>query len=498
MYTVLLVDDEPTILETLSSTICWQQFGVNTLLKALDGYQALEIMQNQKVDLLITDIEMPNLDGLTLLKKARAAFPEVHCILLTAYGEFQYAQIALQYGVENYLLKPINKTELEETIEKALNNIYAKRKNSHILFRENILLRWVTGTISSEELSERSEFLNLNLYLLEYCILCVTAKHPRSLSAYCKICAERLSSSYEIYQFKNERNQYISIIGGSKIIPNQLLSCYAEEAARLEISSVIVLSLGNTVKNADSLPESYQTACRLLKSADISSPDMLVLTEEQDQVQETDKLLQNISNIFPLQDEITIMKSFQDITTKLFLLAEANTVAYSYSLLAQTLCRYFAQEFPNQNAIQEQLLNRVRLLPTSPDRDTFITAVTELLKYSHFLFCYYFKQLSPIIQSAIHFIHEHYAEGISIQEFCLKSKMSAPYLGYLFKKETGFFFHNYLLQYRICCSIPLLLDTDLKVSDIANKVGFSNSGYYITCFKKQTGLSPIKYRTKQL
>ena len=137
MYTVLLVDDEPTILETLSSTICWQQFGVNTLLKSLDGYQALEIMRNHKIDLLITDIEMPNLDGLTLLKKTRETFPDVHCILLTAYGEFKYAQTALQYGVENYLLKPINKTELEETIEKALNNIYINRKNSHILFFSN-------------------------------------------------------------------------------------------------------------------------------------------------------------------------------------------------------------------------------------------------------------------------------------------------------------------------------------------------------------------------
>ena len=498
MYTVLLVDDEPTILETLSSTICWQQFGVNTLLKSLDGYQALEIMRNHKIDLLITDIEMPNLDGLTLLKKTRETFPDVHCILLTAYGEFKYAQTALQYGVENYLLKPINKTELEETIEKALNNIYINRKNSHILFHDNILLRWVTGTVSSEELSERSELLNLNLYLLEYCILCVTAKHPRSLSAFCRTCAERLSSSYEIYQFKDDQNQYISIIGGTKIIPNQLLSCFTEEAAKQEINSSIILSLGNIVRNADSLSESYQTACRLRKSADINSPEMLVLTEEQDQVQETDKLLQNISSIFSLQDEIMIIKNFEDISAKLFFLAENKTISYSYSLLTQTLCRYFAQEFPTQNMIQEQLLNRVQLLPTLPDRDTFVNAVTELLKYSYFLFCYYFKQLSPIIQSAIHFIHEHYAEGISIQEFCLKSKMSAPYLGYLFKKETGFFFHNYLLQYRICCSIPLLLDTDLKVSDIANKVGFSNSGYYITCFKKQTGLSPIKYRTKQL
>lgn len=76
--------------------------------------------------------------------------------------------------------------------------------------------------------------------------------------------------------------------------------------------------------------------------------------------------------------------------------------------------------------------------------------------------------------------------------------MSPAYLGYLFKKETGFFFNGYLTQYRIYCSIHLLFDTDLKINDIAQKVGFSYPSYFISCFKKQTGLSPIKYRTKRM
>ena len=80
----------------------------------------------------------------------------------------------------------------------------------------------------------------------------------------------------------------------------------------------------------------------------------------------------------------------------------------------------------------------------------------------------------------------------------MKNKMSPAYLGYLFKKETGFFFNRYLTQYRIYSSIHLLFETDLKISDIALKVGFSYPSYYISCFKKQTGFSPIKYRTRQI
>lgn len=190
--------------------------------------------------------------------------------------------------------------------------------------------------------------------------------------------------------------------------------------------------------------------------------------------------------------------SIQRLTEELYEMGEKNSFPSILSLFTQSLCSLFSQEFPNHPEALEQLRNGIRLHSVSLKKDTFMADVTELLKYSHLLYCYYIEQLSPIIQSAIRYIHKHYAEGISIQEFCIKNKMSSSYLGYLFKKETGFFFNNYLAQYRISCSIQLLLDTDLKINDIALKVGFSYPSYYISCFKKQTGLSPIKYRTKNL
>ncbi len=140
MYTVLLTDDEPAILKALSDRIPWQQFGVDAL-TAADGLEALDVMKDKRVDLLITDIRMPHMDGIELLHKVREKYPATHCILLTAYSEFEYARTAMQLGVENYLLKPFQKEEMEATIEKALENIYTSRENSKHLFRNNILLR---------------------------------------------------------------------------------------------------------------------------------------------------------------------------------------------------------------------------------------------------------------------------------------------------------------------------------------------------------------------
>ena len=113
MYHVLLADDEESVLNVLRTSIDWQGLGIETLLTANDGLAALEVFERQQIDLLITDIRMPRLDGLELIRSVRRLYPETHCILLTAYGEFDYARQAIDLGVENYLLKPVAKNEIE-------------------------------------------------------------------------------------------------------------------------------------------------------------------------------------------------------------------------------------------------------------------------------------------------------------------------------------------------------------------------------------------------
>lgn len=91
MYTVLLVDDEKSVTQSLKKAIPWATLGVESVFTAGDGLQAMGLLSNVPIDLLITDIRMPHMDGLTLLKTVRMQHPNIHCILLTAYGEFEYA-----------------------------------------------------------------------------------------------------------------------------------------------------------------------------------------------------------------------------------------------------------------------------------------------------------------------------------------------------------------------------------------------------------------------
>ncbi len=124
MYKVLLVDDERMILDGISMIIDWESYGVQLTGKAMNGIEALEFIEKDSPDIVITDITMPGLDGIGLVSKTRERFPAIKWIFLSGYSEFEYAQQAMRYGVRHYLLKPCN----EEKISEALTEVVREKK----------------------------------------------------------------------------------------------------------------------------------------------------------------------------------------------------------------------------------------------------------------------------------------------------------------------------------------------------------------------------------
>lgn len=278
MYTVLLADDERSVIESLKSEIPWENFGVKTILSATDGLQALDILHTQNVDLLITDIRMPHMDGLQLLSTLRNENSQVHCILLTAYGEFEYAKQAFSLGVENYLLKPMQTQELMQSIENALENLYVNRKNRADLFRENILRRWITGSISSDELGEKTIYLDINIYQKEYCILAMKKTdssffiHPLG-----SIILKPLSDQLEYCDVWDNDGHYLLLIGSRKIPYEQIITFTKEAIHSFDETILPRIALGPIVTDRMNLHSSYEQACALVDLSDQAEVPFRVL-----------------------------------------------------------------------------------------------------------------------------------------------------------------------------------------------------------------------------
>lgn len=494
MYNVLLVDDEVSVLNSLQTEFAWHQYGIDTILTASNGMQALEIIRTNQVDLLITDICMPQMDGMTLLSEVRTMNKEIRCVLLTAHGEFEYAKRAIRLGVENYLLKPLQIDELEETIENAINNLYLKRGNTDSLFRDNVLKRWMSGAIGGDELSERTSLLDINIYLPEYLVVCVRKKRRCHLNAYYSVIQGKLFSLCEVQQFWDDDNQMVFVLGGSQLNQEQIAGLYADSAKNLGVGEDIALCIGPTVKGSERANESFKAANNLLKSGINNQPGLQVLVCETQSASENRLLTETILSLFHEQSDEVRASGYLDIAHQL----DQRNAKHSIAELGRSLSDLFSKEFPNRSGLHQQFLSRLNLLSTPSAQENFAAALNDLLEYSYLLYRYCFEELSPVVQHAIAYIQIHYSDGLSLKEFCAMQKVNTAYLGFLFRRETGMFFNSYLNQLRICCSIRMLNDSSMKIADIAKAAGFSSPSYFISCFKKQTGLSPIQYRSMRL
>ncbi len=502
MYTVLLVDDEKSILESIQGTVPWEELGISQVLLAQNGQAALDLLETQTVHLMVTDIKMPGMDGITLLKKVRKSYPDIRCILLSAYGEFEYARAALTLGIENYLLKPLSVEELTASIKNSLENISHSNEMDHNLFHDNILLRWITGSISQDELVERTPVLNVNTYARNYCIILLRRLAPNiNISAISQKYAEALSSDYTAYTLAENENNRIIILDAHEIDSRSLLEKIREAGSKIGHDKDILIAIGAVVFGSMELSKSYNTAESTLQYAMLfASENIVAFSETYDSrmSQAAQKRAQGILEMPTVEAAVAEGKAMLD---SLFSLAGSQNEMYSLASEIGTIILSKAQEYlPAKSLAQleETLLQRCGSLSRHFSKDGYYRWLEELITETWLLYHSKTGSISPIVNQAIQYIKENYSTSVSIKEFCAKFDMNAAYLGYLFKNETGVFFNDYVNQIRIKNAIWLLENTNHKISDIAARVGFSNVSYFIKCFRNQTGLSPVKYHQMKM
>lgn len=496
MFHVLLVDDEENVLKILKTTIEWNALGVESIVTAQDGQQALSILKKQKIDLLITDIKMPRFDGINLIRQAKQIYPDIRCILLTAYGEFEYAREAIILGVENYLLKPVVKEEVEQTIQKALDNLYARQKNGEGLLRENILRRWVSGMITGEELSERALMLGLNLYLPEYSVICMVKKGEEFPQGFRMSCVSLLTEQLEVYPFWDEKGRFILIIGGKQLDIGNLERQLLELAQRAGVEDAIGIAFGASVSNPDFLHISYQVVCECVELSNLNQSGVILRNDYQLGDYEKNWLVEEIRFLFFCQEERIRNTGFRHLTYKLQKRIRDGETDDIIVFLLGSCVKVLVTEFPLQENLQQLMYERKWECVRNQSEEAFTDEVFQIFSYAYHIFENCYNRYSPIVQLAMKYAQNGALEGSlgSLKEFCSLNGMNQAYLGHIFKKETGYFFNDYQMQCCINRSLILLKNPNYKIKDIAEKVGFGSVSYFVKCFGKYKGVSPSKYR----
>ena len=496
MYTVLLVDDEEDVLKNLLNTIDWPVYGVENTLTAHDGLEACSILEKHHVDLLITDISMPNMDGIQLIRKVHDVYPHIRCMLLSSYSDFTYAKEAISLGVENYLLKPYKAEELDSSIRKSLDNISMHKHIMQTLFLDNVLYRWVTNDISTDELLERSKHIGINTYFRNYCVALVKSPQKKSPDRLLSTFFTSVRLQCDAYHFMNYDGYHVIILGGHTITQSFLAVSLDSIMQNPLIGSAFQIAIGIVGNGCEEVSKSYQSALECMLMKQNSADQHIILANEKVSLDLNNLLINQITeylNTFSSPEEDGIADLFHDIFRDLggYTLQELNS--YIDLILVRLSLHLSASGLIDVSA-KDNIISNSYHFEEFPAEDEILKWFSNLLSICQAFIKKHTNRLSPIILLAMQYITDNYSDYVSIKDFCNRHNMNASYLGLLFKKEVGIYFNDYINQIRISSAIQLIKSNNLKVAEVCKKVGFTNTSYFILCFKKQTGVSPTKFK----
>lgn len=505
MYNVLLVDDDPMILEGLQYIVDWQGIGLQIAGAVEDGEDALHILRSAHIDILLTDIRMPRVNGLELIEWIRNNQQPVCCIVLSGHDDYEYLHRAFKLGIENYLVKSVNENELQETLLSIVDKLDATGRGMPNTTEDpllvNVLERWMLGRIRYSEFLERSRLLAFPAFPCRFRIsvfrplvsgVCASARN-------CKAVTSSFLKMNDIFlqSFVNLDGEIV-VIQGNQSAPNlpDLNAIIAELCSMDDFRWVC--SSSRSQVGFENASISYRSAHRLLDYA-LPCPNFSVFLEDQlpasPQLQrlETDPLRRFLetSSLAALRahlrqvlqrayrpDEIS-PEAFLDYSFNVVILLSEYAVAHNVHLKSISTSK-------------SQLYDELKALRSTNEMiallDKLILELSGRIGEDK-------NTGTPLTDRLLQYVSLHYREELSLKQLSALFNCNSAYLGRLFKDSTGESFNQYLNRFRTREACRLLTSTNKRMNQIAEQVGYASTNYFVTTFKRFVGCYPTRYRT---
>lgn len=487
MKSVLVVDDEEIICRGVGNAVDPAASGCRLAGICRNGFEALEKIGNELVDILITDIRMPGLDGFALIKKAQALRPGLAVIVMSGYAEFEYAKQAMQYGVKNYILKPVSREELNavlsETVEGiereralAARNETLRRTNRELILRDFVLYGH-TADIQSGWPAAEPAGMKQSYTLLVFSSI---EQHYARL----KSCLADSYAEGQILLFDRSGGKILILLG--EAADADIREIYRQST---ELCGHSFPAGFYTAAALADMPARYQEILRFLAGG--AENGLTDLTEVQTEKKE---YWPGISAAVREGDEAAVSAACR----QMFLETGEYPLPALRELCAETV-RRVADIFDDMD-LQEEFLAGF-----SVESDASLPALIQDLtenfkKAARTIADQKNSRYSDPVKAAIAYIEENlHSPDLSLGYIAADiTYLNKDYFGKRFKRETGVYFTQYVMNRRIQKAEELLLHTDMKIYNIAEAVGFdANAAYFTQVFKRYTGMAPQEYQKKR-
>lgn len=542
MLKIFLAEDEVVVRETIKRMIPWEELGFELVGEAADGEMALPLLIRQQPDLLITDIKMPFMDGLTLARLAKKEIPGLKVVILSGYDDFNYAKQAIGIGVEDYLLKPITKNALIERLseirsryehektqkeyyEKFQREMQAYEKNSSRDFFEAL----VGGSMDMMEVYKRAEKLGLDIVAETYNVLIFTMNCDEDFSGQRDEYSSWEAESLELLEnffaghssamlFRSNIFSYGVLLKGQReTIEENTRACVDEIRkilSRQDGRREWFLAVGQSVDRLSQIQKSYHTASRAFSQRYLYDENILYY-DEMETMEHPGGQAETEDNAYLQKVDVNalnpaILQKF--LSNGLQEETENFVKDYFYAIGQEPMESLVFRNYVILN-VRFSVISFIKGLGC--DTNEMESADTEEVlaesgKNMESAIAYAKKMISQaieirdqnsgnknrsILKTAVDFIDSHYMdEEISLNTVANVANVSSNHFSALFSQNMGQTFIEYLTTLRMNKAKELLRCTGMRSSEIAGEIGYKDAHYFSYLFKKTQGMTPSDYR----
>lgn len=529
LYNVLLVDDEADVLQAMKKKIDWEALGFCLAGTAENGQEALEMAEQLHIDVVMTDIKMPYMDGLTLCKNLKQSYRNMKVIIYSGFDDFEFAREAVHLEAEEYLLKPISAGDMEAAfskVRKKLDQEYDEYRNLNRLseyyrkslpaMREQLVMGILEGRIAGERARAMMETyeicLDSSFYVVAALYMDVNPREEQPQPAQ----LFTLSLKDMVQDYLKNRTRFFSTAFLDQVIVIFMLDereeidqvlYHLDQICKMGfhvLKSSVTAAVGQICANTDALHTSYEEAVNAMEYRSIlGSGQVLYINDiepcSEENILVTEHEFQNLVHAVKLgnRDETNaaiaqIMDSIRKEPISpgqyqlLFmeLLSELMKIGRAYKLHPN-------QIFGEHAGSWQELYRMVTVDELEGWLQEVCTNLRHVLRHERR------DSAARLTEQAKAYIEEHYKESdLSADSLCRCLNVSAAYFSTIFKREVGMSFVAYLTKIRLEHALELLRTTEDKTYIIASRVGYMEPNYFSYVFKKQYGISPSKYRAE--
>ncbi len=522
LYKVFLVEDEIVTREGIRDNVDWPSVGFEFCGEAPDGEMALPLIETTQPDVLITDIKMPFMDGLQLCRIIRERMPWVKILILSGHDEFNYAQEAVKLGVTEYLLKPVGVRDLHNVLQKVASELDRERQERERLQRlkdqvednlglrqEKLLLELVMGGISSLEVVQQSQQLGLDIIAKWYQVILIKAELCDSTDQFdyyefqqvTRIASGLMGNNPDVFLLKKDMEELVLIIKGDGVEYLEQEGVFLTELIRYEVETktncAVIVGIGSPQNRLGDIHHSFAEALAIVRNEARKTRQIEVNNEtDKAELLKLDKSVLESYLKYGVKDEFdeffdaylqplgqTALNSFL-IKNYIFIDILLTTAKFVHRLTG-----IVDQVIPEINYVETLLMNIKTVEQIREEtRKIFTSALAFRDSQPQ-------SQYMAVSHQAQEYIDSHFSDpDISLNEVAAHVNLSPSHFSTVFSREIGETFKEYLTRVRIEKAKELLRTTSLKSFEIAYRIGYKDPHYFSFVFKKNTGLSPRKFR----